>query len=78
MTNEDIIRMAEYAGSKMPVQLFQFTAEELERFAAIVAAHERKALSGTLLDYAGRNNLSDSDKSRLKELLDLIRAWGGA
>lgn len=74
MTRDDIISMAERAGS----QLFQFTAEELERFAAIVAAHERKALSGILLDYAGRNDLSDSDKSRLNELLDLIRAWGEA
>ena len=78
MTRDDIIRMAEHAGFGMPVQVFQFRAEELERFAAIVAAHERKALSGILLDYAGRNDLSDSDKSRLNELLDLIRAWGEA
>ena len=43
MTRDDIIRMAEHAGFVMPVQVFQFRAEELERFAALVAAAEREA-----------------------------------
>ena len=43
MTRDDIIRMAEHAGFGMPVQVFQFRAEELERFARLVAAAEREA-----------------------------------
>ena len=43
MTRDDIIRMAEHAGFGMPVQVFQFRAEELERFAALIAAAEREA-----------------------------------
>ena len=43
MNRDDIIRMAEHAGFGMPVQVFQFRAEELERFAALVAAAEREA-----------------------------------
>ena len=45
MTRDDIIRMAEHAGFGMPVQVFQFRAEELERFAALVAASERKSFA---------------------------------
>ena len=43
MTRDDIIRMAEHAGFGMPVQVFQFRVEELERFATFVAAAEREA-----------------------------------
>ena len=43
MTRDDIIRMAEHAGFGMPVQVFQFRTEELERFAALIAAAEREA-----------------------------------
>ena len=43
MNRDDIIRMAEHAGFGMPVQVFQFRAEELERFARLVAAAEREA-----------------------------------
>ena len=43
VNKEDIIRMAEHAGFGMPVQVFQFRAEELERFARLVAAAEREA-----------------------------------
>ena len=55
MTHNDIIRMAEHAGFGMPVQVFQFRVEELERFAALVAAAEREAcakLAGPHLDGA--------------------------
>ena len=43
MNRNDIIRMAEHAGFGMPVQVFQFRVEELERFATFVAAAEREA-----------------------------------
>ena len=55
MTRDDIIRMAEHAGFGMPIQVFQFRAEELQRFAALVAAAEREAcakLAGPHLDGA--------------------------
>lgn len=45
MTRDDVIRMAEHAGFGMPVQVFQFRAEELERFAALVAAAERERVA---------------------------------
>ena len=44
MTRDDIIRMAEHAGFGMPVQVFQFRAEELERFAALVAAEKEQQM----------------------------------
>ncbi len=47
VNKEDIIRMAEHAGFGMPVQVFQFRAEELERFAALIAAAEREACAKT-------------------------------
>ena len=43
MTRDDIIQLAQHSGFGMPVQVFQFTIEELERFAALVAAAEREA-----------------------------------
>ena len=76
MTRDDIIRMAEHAGFGMPVQVFRFRAEELERFVALVAAAEREAVGNIILDYAGRDDLSDSDESLLKHLFELIRARG--
>jgi len=45
MTRDDIIRMAEHAGFGMPVQVFQFRAEELERFARLVAAAEKELIA---------------------------------
>ena len=44
MNRDDIIRMAEHAGFGMPVQVFQFRAEELERFAALVAAEKEQQM----------------------------------
>ena len=44
MTRDDIIRMAEHAGFGMPVQVFQFRAEELERFAALVVAEKEQQM----------------------------------
>lgn len=45
-----------------------------ERDAATLA--ERKAVLDILWDYAGRKDLSDSDESLLKHLVDIIRARG--
>ena len=46
MTEEDIIRMAREAGCEETwgMDAFRFTIEELERFAALVAEAERKAI----------------------------------
>ena len=37
---------------------------------------EREAVGNIILDYAGRDDLSDSDESLLKHLFELIRARG--
>ena len=70
---EDIIRMAREAGladSNGVVHAFY----QLEYFAYLVAEHEREAIWNLLFEYAGRDDLSDSDQSLLKHLLDLIAA----
>ena len=80
MTRDDIIRMAQEAGLALYVN--DVTEEPyaltLERFAALVAAAEREAIGNIILDYAGRDDLSDSDESLLKHLFELIRARGDA
>ena len=43
-----------------------------------VAEREREALGDIILDYSGRDDLSDSDESLLKHLFELIRARGEA
>ena len=70
---EDIIRMAREAGladSNGVVHAFY----QLEYFAYLVAEHEREAIWNLLFEYAGRDDLSDSDQSLLKHLSDLIAA----
>jgi hypothetical protein len=77
MDREDIIRMAGGAGFAPPDGSFitwGASDEQLERFAALVAEHEREAIWNLLFEYAGRDDLSDSDQSLLKHLLDLIAA----
>ena len=37
---------------------------------------ERESVGNIILDYAGRDDLSDSDESLLKHLFELIRARG--
>ena len=85
MTRDDIIRMAKEAGFNQILATTTgadvwigdgFYVEELERFAALVAAAEREAVGNIILDYAGRDDLSDSDESLLKHLFELIRARG--
>ena len=50
MNREDIIRMAYEA---MPEIAPDITEEELERFAALVAAHEREACARVVENYTG-------------------------
>lgn len=71
MTRDDIIRMAlEHFGAVLK-------PSDLEvKLAALVAAAEREAVGNIILDYAGRDDLSDSDESLLKHLFELIRARG--
>ena len=62
VNKEDIIRMAEHAGFGMPVQVFQFRAEELERFAAFVAAAEREACLALVNQGTGEATSADALK----------------
>ena len=68
MTRDDIIRMAEHAGFGMPVQVFQFRAEELERFAALVAAAEKELIAQWVESWG--NDLT------IKEIVEGIRTDG--
>ena len=53
------------------------TAEDLlKELEWQVAEREREALGDIILDYADRDDLSDSDESLLKHLFELIRARG--
>ena len=72
MTRDDIIRMAEHAGFGMPVQVFQFRAEELERFAALIAAREREACADICRAYA----MPDGTSVTAMVLEKAIRARG--
>ena len=49
MTREDIVRMAREAGFN-PVSYMGANLESFERFAALVAAHEREACANLLLN----------------------------
>ena len=71
MKTEDIIRMAREAG--LDPDLRNYT-DAFEYFAYLVAEHEREAIWNLLFEYAGRDDLSDSDQSLLKHLSDLIAA----
>ena len=68
MTRDDIIRMAEHAGFGMPVQVFQFRAEELERFAALVAAAEREKVAAWMRSKSYATGHGDTIEDLLKEL----------
>jgi hypothetical protein len=49
---------------------------DLLDFGSVAEKAERKAILDILWDYAGRKDLSDSDESLLKHLVDIIRARG--
>lgn len=55
MTQDEIIRMAREAANNEPIygrKEFTFSRNELERFAALVAAHEREACAKVCDKYA--------------------------
>ena len=68
MTRDDIICMAEHAGFGMPVQVFQFRAEELERFARLVAAAEKELIAQWVEGWGG--------DLTIKEIVEGIRTDG--
>ena len=81
MTRDDIIRMAKQADDLTDAELGSEWNPDRENlrdihFAALVAAAEREAIGDIILDYAERDDLSDSDESLLKYLFELIRARG--
>lgn len=73
MTPTDIARMARKA--RLPACHASHPVA-LARFASLVAASERNAVWEMLFEYAGRDDLSDSDQSLLKHLADLLRTKG--
>ena len=74
MTRDDVFRWSQEARVVSGSEPVNITA--LQRFAKLVAAAEREAVGNIILDYAGRDDLSDSDESLLKHLFELIRARG--
>lgn len=69
MTQDDLAKLYEKANGWSPAT-FQITMEELERFAALVAAHEREACA-KVCDENERANLYG-----VKECAAAIRARG--
>ena len=73
MTREDIIRMAREAGISIRAHYDETgsTPQELERFAALVAAAEREAVIAIVNDNSDSDGLCCTD-----DLLAAIRARG--
>lgn len=67
MTRDDIIRMAREAGHHVP---YAFTLQEIERFAALVAAAEREACARVCEEHAAeihgydKHGYSDAIRAR--------------
>jgi hypothetical protein len=72
MNREDIIRMAYEA---MPEIAPDITEEELERFAALVAAHERESLAN-ILEHQCKIMADYHDVKWLSELSRALRRRG--
>ena len=49
---------------------------EVLKLIQLALSAEREAIGNIILDYAGRDDLSDSDESLLKHLFELNRARG--
>jgi hypothetical protein len=77
MTRDDIIRMALEAGGCTPEwdDFWELHEDALERFAALVAAHEREACARVCeARHMGDNNREDAEARRCAAA---IRARGG-
>lgn len=70
MTRDDIERMAVEANCTTPGRVFQFTIEELERFAAIVAAAEREKVAA----WMHFNDYTTGHGDTIEDLLEEIQA----
>ena len=73
------IQLAEHAWEKRVVKTEHDKQIEIalayqRGWDAALAQQEREAIWNLLFEYAGRDDLSDSDQSLLKHLLDLIAA----
>lgn len=73
MTRDDIIRMYEKANGWSP-KGFENTVDDLERFAALVAAAEREACAKVVENHA----LGYAEPVWAFKLIDTIRARGQA
>lgn len=83
MTRDDIIRMAREAQSVHATETWTFSlsANQLERFAALVAAAEREACEKVASDYADYQRSFADEYAELRamgalEVMDRIRARG--
>jgi hypothetical protein len=68
MTRDDIIRMAKEAGWINPLLEVTFTYLLLERFAALVAAHEREKVAAWMLRRSYATGHGDTVEDLLEEL----------
>ena len=71
MNRDDIIRMAREAGWSDELLEVSFTAPLLDRFAALVAAHEREACAAIVL-------AQDVDPAFKMRIAAAVRAAGNA
>ena len=67
MTREDIIRLYEKANGWSPAA-YANTVEELERFAALVAASEREKVAAWMIERSYATGHGDTVEDLLKEL----------
>ena len=71
MTSEDIIRMAREAGFRdttTPVVALGVSWEQVQRFAALIAAAERENLAAWMIERGYATGHGDSTEDLLKEL----------
>ena len=64
MTKDDITRMAREAGGSIYEVDWCFEVENLERFAALVAAAERKACAKLCDEWGYPSNIQDAIRAR--------------
>ena len=71
MTQDEIIRMAREAG--FPVNEHGYNTKRIERFAALVAAHEREACAKVCADNASES-INGVEQSAMRKCAAAIRA----
>ena len=75
MTQDDLAKLYEKANGWSPAT-FQITMEELERFAALVAAHEREACAKVCEALGNDASIDDLAYEAFREADEAIRARG--